>query len=900
MLNKLTKEDLTKNWTEAHPPVGEERHAEANENDNEFYPQTGTSFTDVEVEALFPRNCLYNAKWFDAGKHDEAYAKVAATCLKLHLHPLISYTIVKNRMAFTFTSRLEYPIFLIDEKAYKIVYQPLHPDPDSRYTFYGDRPKTFLHGLLQAKEEIVMRNRRKEENKLMFAGIDEAEIPDYIREQDNGPLKEVILVRQPESAFGLALLGYHPVYVTGKEPEFNNYMLMDLHKVCKKVYQVWDQADSARKQAHLVALEHLEIYNIELPVTVKIKTDITQQQYKLVITLWDFFTWETAFEFSEMMKDALPYQFWGQEPDYSGPKDNRKRVGWKYEFKSTQTYNFLNKMGFYRLPVDGRKSDYMYVKQDGNIIRERTPTRVKNFIHEFLKERRVDVELRDTMYESTRLNEQSLSNIAETTIDFTDNDEDTQYLFFENATLEIKADKIVQHPAGVIDRFVWEKNVINHDISPEPSPFTLTANPDGLSYDIKINHHDCKFFNYLIQVSRIHWRRELEVELIKLSKEQQEVYRRDHHFEIDSPLLSEEERYEQKQHLINKIFALGYFLHRHKVRSKTWAIVGVDDKINTDGRSHGRSGKSLCLNQAVSQVFKDMHTIPGTNPKITENQHIFHGLTKDRQGLIVDDADKGLNFRFFFEFITGNQVVNNKNGDIFSIPFEQLCKMIWLTNFSFTTDPSTEARILYCVFSDFYHEKSESNDYLETRQPKDDFGKDLFSQFEPGEFNQFYNTITYCIQFFLQCPVKLNPPMSNVTKRKLQREMGVEFESWASIYFNPIAGNTDRLLVKEEMMEEFKLSMPKNFNPTSAWFKRAVEAYCKYHGYAFNPEELLNDKKDKRIVHQVPDRHLDKSGNWMSAVNKKAKELVYIQTDFDKPVNKAVPDFDAFTPPNKF
>ena len=318
----------------------------------------------------------------------------------------------------------------------------------------------------------------------------------------------------------------------------------------------------------------------------------------------------------------------------------------------------------------------------------------------------------------------------------------------------------------------------------------------------------------------------------------------------------------------------------------------MDGKINDDGRSHGGSGKSLVFNQGITHVLKKTFTIPGTNPKKTDDPHIFHGLTPHHRYMIVDDADKYLGFRFFFEFITTGQTVNPKNGMPYFIPFEQLCKMCWLTNFSMITDPSTSRRILYTVFSDYYHMKGENGEYRETREPKDDFGKNLFTQFDEREWNDFYNTMARCLQFFLSTGEKIEPPMGNVEKRNLQQEMGENFETWASVYFSTQSGNVDKLVIKEEAFAEWE-----DTHKSSKWspqrFRRALVAFCRFYHYGFNPADICNTQDKKRIIHNVKERKRNKDGTWYTIDNKKSTELIYIQTDFDKQLLTTLPGEDV-------
>lgn len=885
MLSKLNKDELSKNWQTAHPPAAAVRPATDEEPENKYLFEVRDSFTDFEIEALFPKRCLGFIGWYKGSeKKEAAYSRIKAQCVKMRLWPLESYTVIKNREAHTFAAADDYPIFIVDEESFKLIYQPLHSNKEAVYQYYGDRKGTFLHGLAQAQAEM-----KKREEKALEED-DYSDDPDAEPEKKKAEkLDEIIIAANAADAFGPALIGYWTVYHGGTDHELESWDFTNIAKLAKKVYQVRNNTDDHKRHAHQTALDNLDLYTVELPEYYEEELREGGMRRHPVISLSDYFTWNNDYNFKELMRDSLPYRFWEQTIKYVGRGKDRVKVGMDYSFDNVQAYNFLNKMGFYRLPVEGEKTDYIYIRKDGNIIRKHKSNDVKNFIHKFLKERRVDKELRNTIFTSAQLSENSLSNLEETEIDFTDYDQKRQFMFFENGTFEITAKNIKLHDAGMIKRYVWDVDLIEHHVSKEQPAFTVSQHNDGKSYDITVNHHDCLFFNYLIQTSRMHWRRELEEELPKKSEEFQAEYRRDRKFEIDSDLLTGEERFEQKQHLLNKIYSIGYLMHRYKNRSQSWAVVGVDNMINSDGRSHGGSGKSICFNQAIGQVLKNVFKIPGTNPNITQNPHIFHGLTKHHRLTIIDDADKYLNFRFFFEYITGDQVVNPKNAQPYTIPFDELAKLVWLTNFSFTTDPSTNRRILYTAFSDYYHAKSDNNTYKGSYEPKDDFGKELFKEFTPEEYNHFYNTMAYCLQFYLSCPIKLNSPMKNVDKRNLQREMGELLENWASLYFSAFADNINKYIVKEEAWQEFQQTLPKMHHYTVNKFKAGIAAFCKYNGYVFNPPELINDKEHNRIIQTVTERKLNNSG-WAETGKKKAMEMLYIQTNFEDELNKALPD----------
>lgn len=908
MLSRINPGDLN---TPADNPALQPEISDArpDEKENEYiFDVADEPLTDIDIALLFPYKALEEVGYHDEIKREDARVKLTLLFQKQHFRKLAAYTYIKGLKAYTYAATPDYPLFVITEEGgYHIIYQPLCPDEKLRYTECGRVPKSFMHGLGQIDTENQRRvNQNAENTKQKEADPENASsVP-----ADEDPVKEAIIVPEPAQALGLALMGYYPLYITGSAPWISDYEMRQLGKGkynLRRVYHVWHWDEKERRRNHRLALEHLELFNIELPHGVRIKTDANDEVWKPVRTIFDYLDWQNKYQLDQMLKSqALPYMFWGREQAYTGSGAARKPTGgYKYDFKSTRTYNFLNKMGFFRMNVEGRKNPYIFVYRDGNIIREKISNDVKNYIHDFLEERNADEELRDTMYESPRLGDASLSNLKEIEFDFKDNDERQQFLFFNNGSVEVTGKDIKLHPPGEIDRYVWEYNVIEHDFVKTDPPFRIWQLTDG-SYDIEVLHTKCMFFNVMIQTSRMHWRRELEEELPKKypKKEDQEKYLEEHRYEIAGELLKDEERWEQKQHLINKIFTYGYAIHQYKSPSRAWAVVCTDAKLSHNDKSNGRTGKSLIFNKSLRYVFsmRSIHKIAGTAPEVVKNPHVFHGLDKTKKVLIIDDADKNLPFRFFFEFISGDQVVNNKNGDIVTVADDDLCKMIWLTNYIFSTDSSMEGRIIYSVFSDYYHIFLETGEYKETRSPATEFGRDLFKKFDDEEFNYFYNTVAYCTQFFLSTPVKvkLNPPMSNVMKRRYLKDMGQEFEQWSSLYFNDLSNNKDRLIVKAEAMKEFSSEYDAYKKISSQWFKKALEAYCKINGYVLNPEELHNDWSEEgrgRIVAWLPKRQMGSDGTWYKTTGMGTQELFYIQTKMGEPLNRTKPGDEPFTPP---
>jgi hypothetical protein len=260
-------------------------------------------------------------------------------------------------------------------------------------------------------------------------------------------------------------------------------------------------------------------------------------------------------------------------------------------------------------------------------------------------------------------------------------------------------------------------------------------------------------------------------------------------------------------------------------------------------------------------------TLSGRNPKLTENKHLFENVTEHTKYILVDDADAYTPFNFFFDTVTGDLTVNPKNTKSYIIPFDRSPKFCITSNYVLRNiDPSTSRRILYTVFSDYYHEKTADNGYNETRTIYDDFGKNLFREgYTEKEWNADLNFLVECCRFYLSVikdNIKLQPPMANVISRNLRGVMGESFLDWAQVYFSDTSGNCDKLLPRSDVYDDFK-----SVTGISKWtphrFSKALKAYCEYNPaiFAYNPDEIKG--KDGRIIRQH---------------NGKATEMFYIQT----------------------
>jgi hypothetical protein len=836
-----------------------DRPATDEEEENSYHFEVRDHFTENELKELFAEKVI---EMYKHNHQDNWREKLQEVCVKYNFRSLKSFTHIKNRKAFTSTANDNYPIFLIEGDTFKKIYQPKNLDKQYRFRYTGERPKDFIFGYKRLQKTY---------NDLTASIQNDVEDLDEPGDESKEPpqLEEVIICSGDRDSLNVAALGYNVIWLNSETAHLRPDTMTQLRKMCKSIYNLPDLDATGKKQGHELAMFFLDIKTIWLPEKLREHKDWRGNPCK---DLRDFLRFYTKKQFDDLVKTALPYQFWNVEPRYS--RDGKKFKGWGYAVNNTHTYNFLMRNGFYRFKIDNEKEGYTYIHIQNNQVKQVKAIDVKGHINEFLEERRQDIELRNAFYKSTQLNETSLSNLKYIDIDFTDFDKDSQCMFFINKTWLITKTGITEYLPSEVSKYVWDTEVIAHRVKLLEKPFTITATTNAagdIDYDIEIHNTDCLFFRYLINSSRVHWKKELEEGWDPTQEEERLKYIEENKFNIAGSRLNAEEIREQKLHLINKIYSLGYLLHRYKDPSRPWCVFAMDAKISDDGESHGGSGKSIAYNSLT--YFMQTVRMDGKNPNLTKNPHVYEQVTKHTDYILIDDCDRYLNFQFFFSPLTGALTVNPKNNKQYTLPYEDVPKFAMTSNFTPNqTDPSTERRILYTVFSDYYHHNSKG-EYKESRSPKDDFGKNLFFDFTESEWNLFINTMANCCSWYLNFD-KIDPPMNNVEKRNLQTEMGANFQGWADVYFSFENNRLNTFVPKDEAFEDFK-----NSTNSKLWtpqrFTRSMKAWCRYNRFELDPKEYKNAQG--RIIRKKHKMTYDKQGN-PTGEKEVSTEMLFVKT----------------------
>lgn len=832
---------------ETHKPGFEKRDATPDEPEGEYYFDVKEKMSPSDYSEIFPNYDEKNKERFDT------------VLKKFNIHALVSFTQIKDRKAIVTSSTDNYPIFLVQHDTFSKIYQPCNPEKQYRFRYYGNRPKDYINGMAQLRKAY-------EDYRSQQMKTNESEGRE---EYDIEKLESVVIASGERDALNVAAYGYNVIWLNSETASLSQKDFKEIKKYCNEIYVLPDIDSTGRKSALKLALQYLDIRIIWLPqklLRFRDNRGKPRKDFKDFIELYPKHE-----DFNQLYRAAIPLRFWDE---------SEKENGTKYFFNNEQAYAFLAANGFYKIENKNEKEGFSFIYIEGNIVQIIRANQAKEFVLNFLRTNHYPVDLINLIHKTTQLSETQLAGIQKIDIDFTDFDARTQFLFFENKTWEIVPNKVVEHKVSDVERYVWDEEVIKHKVTRLEPSFTTKKTAHG--YSIEVNNTTSKFFCYLINASRIYWQVELETRLdLKFTTDdEKEKYRTLNKFKIDGSLLDADEIEEQKQHLLNKIFAIGYLLHRYKDEARPWCVFGMDNKVSDIGESHGRTGKSFMFK--FLKNFMKTVMLSGRNPKLTDNPHIYDRVNKYTKLIIVDDANQYLNFNFFFGDLTGDMTVNPKNNQSYEIPFEQSPKFAFSSNFTLRDiDPSTEARVLYTVFSDYYHEQTTGSDYRETRKIFDDFGKTLHrADYTEAEWNADFNFIADCVSFYLSVPSpnRVNPPMDNVTKRNLRTIMGDAFKNWADVYFfkdtsgkpgaeSQNSNKIDCMVSRKEALQEFeKSSGLKNWSTNK--FSKALQAWADYTEYVMclNPAHLQNS-----------------SGRIMKFQNGETTEMIYIQTRDFKP-----------------
>lgn len=262
---------------------------------------------------------------------------------------------------------------------------------------------------------------------------------------------------------------------------------------------------------------------------------------------------------------------------------------------------------------------------------------------------------------------------------------------------------------------------------------------------------------------------------------------------------------------------IGYLLSTYKNKMNNKAIILNDEVISEN--PEGGTGKGLFI-QGLRQIRK----VSILDGKTFDDKKSFpyQTVSQETQILVFDDVKKNWDFETKFSLVTEGMTLERKNKDAIKLTVEESPKMVVSTNYAIRGEGNSHDRRR--------HEIEIAQYYGKELTPYDEFGRQLFDDWDEDEFKAFDNYMVYCLQLFLNKGL-IKQNAKNIKLRKFIAETSMEFFDWISDEDNFTLNNMNaKVHFFEKFIDEYpdfkKWLTRKRFN---IW----VQKYGSYAGLEF-------------------------------------------------------------------
>ena len=312
---------------------------------------------------------------------------------------------------------------------------------------------------------------------------------------------------------------------------------------------------------------------------------------------------------------------------------------------------------------------------------------------------------------------------------------------------------------------------------------------------------------------------------------------------------------------------LGYLAHRFKNPANPKMIILIDQIIGEIELASGGSGKSLFLKSL--SFIRNTIEIAGKTFR-SNNRFAFQRVDIWTDIVLINDLCRNENLENFYNVLADGFVMEKKYEKEQYIPYEYSFKLCATTNHLIKQPEgnSSERR---------KHEIEVSDHYGKEFTPYQDFGHQLYSDWDTLEWNRFDNFMIFCIQYYLKFGL-INPPKINILKRKLIAEVGIELIEFMDQKIEQ--GITK--FHKKDTYDEFVKGgyVNRKYIPQRNSFTRKLKKYFEYKEIRYNEtpsdtKRYFEIKKDEEIQKESIKTHKDFDLNYklVDTKNKRTRLL---------------------------
>lgn len=214
---------------------------------------------------------------------------------------------------------------------------------------------------------------------------------------------------------------------------------------------------------------------------------------------------------------------------------------------------------------------------------------------------------------------------------------------------------------------------------------------------------------------------------------------------------------------------IGYLLHKYKDPAKPYCVILAEENDNEN--KGGGTGKGIFLS-AISKLA-NMERVDGKNFKLDKN-FAFQRVGLDTKIIAIEDTRKNVDFEGFYSIITEGITVEKKNKDELFIPYKDSPKIVFTTNYTIhNSGAHARRRQKTFEFAPFFGAE---------KTPVHHFGHNLFDDWDPVEWNLFYNFLFSCCSGYLEAGILEKESTIKVKRKHIRLKYGEEFLEWWDEY----------------------------------------------------------------------------------------------------------------------